>query len=299
VLAAAARVGYTVNPVARNLAGGRNQLIGVYTFERLFPMAHRDFYYPFLLGIEEECEAQAHDLLLFTSAANPSGRRAINHGGVNRLRLADGCVLLGLHVDVAELRRLATDRMPFVFIGRRDLPGAQISYVGADYAAATVEIVDRLHGVGHRRIGYFGIHDAPVGAPTERLDAYRAALRRLRLRAAGVHRLPPENIDRGLLDAMTDRGVTAVLAESPQLAGRIRTVALESDRRVPGDLSVAVLGDYDSTDGVDWTTYHIPRREMGRQSIRTLLELLAGDGSPRQLVLPCPVVEGATIGPLD
>src|SRR5882757_1694103 len=297
VLSAAARVGYTVNPVARNLAGGRNRLVGVYTFERLFPIAHRDFYYPFLLGIEEECEAQAQDLVLFTSAADPSGRRAIEHGGVNRLRLADGCVLLGLHVDVEELRRLASDRMPFVFIGRRDLPDVPISYVGADYAAATAELVDRLHSLGHRRIGYFGIHDAPAGAPTERFDAYRAALRRLRLRSVSARRLPPEQIDADLVAAMIGGGVTAVLAETPQLAARIRAVAAERGRRVPADFSIAVLGDYERSDDIDWTTYHIPRREMGRQSIRTLLELLAGDDAPRRLVLSCPIVAGTTIGP--
>src|SRR5882672_1299054 len=122
VLAAAEHLGYAANPAARSLAGGHNRLIGVYTFERLFPVQHRDFYYPFLLGIEEESEAASYDLLLFTSAADPSGRRSINHGGVNRLRLADGCVLLGLHVDGEQLVRLARDRTPFVFLGRREVP---------------------------------------------------------------------------------------------------------------------------------------------------------------------------------
>ena len=298
VLAAAARLGYTVNPVARSLAGGRNRLIGVYTFERLFPVQHRDFYYPFLLGIEQECEAQAYDLLMFTSAADPSGQRGIFHGDVNRLRLADGCVLLGLHADPTELARLARDRMPFVFIGRRELPGVELSYVGADYAAATTELVERLRQLGHRRISYLGIHDAPPGAPTERFDAYRGALHRVD--HSIVHRLAPDDVDAALVASLLDRGVTALLAETPQLAAAARAAVLAAGRRVPDDLSIAVLGDYDSGDNTRWTTYHIPREEMGRAAIRMLLELLDDDVDDpvRQIVLPCPVVPGETIGPV-
>ena len=41
-------------PVARTLAGGLNQILGVYTFESAFPLDEDDFYFPFLIGIEKE-----------------------------------------------------------------------------------------------------------------------------------------------------------------------------------------------------------------------------------------------------
>ncbi|MEV0631080.1 LacI family DNA-binding transcriptional regulator, partial [Nonomuraea wenchangensis] len=37
VLAAAAELGYSVNIAARSLKGGRNHLLGLYTFEPVFP----------------------------------------------------------------------------------------------------------------------------------------------------------------------------------------------------------------------------------------------------------------------
>lgn len=294
VLAAAERLGYTVNPVARNLAGGRNRLLGVYTFERLFPIAHRDFYYPFLLGIEEECETQAQDVLLFTSAADSSGRRTLDQGGVNRLRLADGCVLLGVHAPPEQMLRLAGDRMPFVFVGRIELP---ISYVAADHAGATAELIERLFALGHRRIGYFGSTDPRPDVPTERYEAYLAAGRRLRLPAPIAQQLPAGRIDASVIGELMDNGFTAFLAEMPDIAAAIRTAAESADRRVPDDISIAVLGDYGSADGTPWTTYHIPRQDMGRRAIRVLLDLFDDASGPRQVVLPCPIVAGATIGP--
>src|SRR5262245_48484111 len=60
--------GYVANPSARSLAGGRNRIIGVHTFEPVFPTTSVDFYFPFLLGMEQEAADLGYDLLLFTSA---------------------------------------------------------------------------------------------------------------------------------------------------------------------------------------------------------------------------------------
>ena len=104
-------LGYSINPVARSLAGGRNRLLGVYTFEAVFPAVGRDFYQPFLLGIEREAERVGYDLLLFTSASMPGKRRSIYAGGVNRLALADGSILLGRQDDKAEIA-IGQGRLP-------------------------------------------------------------------------------------------------------------------------------------------------------------------------------------------
>src|SRR5512133_2402972 len=72
-------LGYVANPVARSLAGGKNRLLGIFTYEPIFPFKHHDFFYPFLLGIEEEAEAQGYNLLLFTNVTNTDGKRSIFH----------------------------------------------------------------------------------------------------------------------------------------------------------------------------------------------------------------------------
>ena len=92
VLRAIQETGYVADPVARRLAAQHNRIIGVFTYEAVFPSGTGDFYHPFLVGIEERAESLGCDLLLLTSAPVVDGRRRIFHED-NRLRLADGCVL--------------------------------------------------------------------------------------------------------------------------------------------------------------------------------------------------------------
>ena len=133
-------LGYVTNPVARSLAGGKNHIIGIFTYESIFPLEYHNFYYPFLIGLEEEAQARGYDLLLFTSASLPQGGRSVYRQGANRLPLADGVIFLGLNENKEELATLVEQGYPLVFIGRRELPRGELSYVAADYAQATAEI---------------------------------------------------------------------------------------------------------------------------------------------------------------
>ena len=56
---------YVPNAAARSLRGGRNNLIGVHTFEPVFPVSPEDYYHEFLNGIEEEAVRAGLDLVLF------------------------------------------------------------------------------------------------------------------------------------------------------------------------------------------------------------------------------------------
>lgn len=300
VLAAATELGYSANVAARSLKGGRNHLLGLYTFEPVFPTDQRDFYFPFLLGVEEETARQGYDLLLFSSIT--AGDRAIYSGGVNRLKLADGCVLLGRNVRREELAELVREDFPFVFIGRRELDGAELSYVAADYVTATSDLVGELTRLGHKRILYLR---APGDAePTlDREQGYRQGL-------AGIG----EPIIRTLADPddltnverwLADTGATAVLVEPSEdnrLTTTLDAISAAGRLRFPHDCSIALLGDPPSGISAltpelrDWTRFSLPREEMARAAVQMLVELLAEQQAPRQLTVPCRFVAGDSIG---
>ncbi len=290
--------GYTVDIMGRRLRGGTNQILGVFTYESVFPSGVADFYRPFLLGIEEEAEAQGFDLLLFTSGGRRDGRRRIYDQGTNRLRIADGSVLLGRHNDPQELAQLVEEQFPFVFVGRRESPTGPISYVGADYVAATREVHDRLWALGHRRIGLLSVTEE--NEPTlDRRSGYEAAARKRRRAPLMYLEEDPAIVLRQALD----EGVTALLVESTAMADGILACAHDLGLTVPEDLSLVVLGDADPSQqpsvhavpstATDWSMFRIPRHEMGAHAVRVLVGLLKHP-KPRQLLLPCAIHEGAT-----
>lgn len=301
VLDAVNQLSYVVDPAARSLAGGQNAILGVFTFESIFPLTHRDFYYPFLVGIEEGAEDLGYDLLLFTSAGHQTGLRRIYRSGVNRLRMADGAILLGNEGSKEELQQLVDEGYPFVFVGRREVARGDVAYAGADYTAATSSVVEAMMAIGHRSIAYLG---APVQTEslTDRREGYRRALA-----GAGY------GFDPGLLYLCTDdelqppflvdlqrKGVTAIVVETGTLAPRFLHVCREMGIQIPRDLSFAMLGD----PTVDWdfehdiTMFRIPRREMGQEAIRLLAALLTDDyDGERQIMLPCEFVPGSTLMP--
>lgn len=300
VRAAVRKLGYVPNPVARNLAGGRNDILGVFTFESIFPIKQRNFYYPFLVGIEQGAEENGHDLLLFTSAGDPGSRRAIFRHGANRLQLTDGAVLLGHEPDKRDLRRLHQEGFPFVFVGRRELDGAELSWVAADYAGGTADVVTFLVELGHRRMAYLGEPDERESIH-DRIHGFRTALTALGLDGANapLAKLPPNDLTPERIGALLDAGVTAFLLENDAYARSLLAAADALGVSVPGDISFGVLGDplEPSEPAPDWTSFRIPRQEMGRQSLEVLLELLDDPSlAPIQRTLPCTLSPGASTG---
>ncbi|WP_162606217.1 LacI family DNA-binding transcriptional regulator [Jiangella asiatica] len=302
VLEVARSLGYVADPVARSLAGGTNRLIGVYTFESMFPMDHHDFYHPFLVGIEARAEALGYDMVLFTSATGADGGRSVYRDGVNRLRLADGCVLLGKETDRDDIVRLRDEGFRFVLVGRRDIPGDGVAFVGADYAKATEEVVDHLVALGHTTIAYL-----PARTPSEPSDdrdaGFTAARTRHGLRTDGL--VVPVDRDAGParsdVEGLLTAGATAFLAHESVVALRIHAILTELGLDVPRRCSVAALNDPpDGVPGPELTCFRIPRREMGALAVDLLIRQIESDEADAETVtLPCTFVAGETSGPKD
>jgi DNA-binding LacI/PurR family transcriptional regulator len=294
-------LGYIANPAARSLAGGRSSIIAVFTFEAIFPMDHRDFYYPFLIGIEQEAEQQGLDLLLITGGTG-SQRRNIYENGVNRLALADGAILLGME-NKDELISLLGEEFPFVFIGRRELPGNCHSYVMADYVSATAQIVHYLAEHDHERILY--LQSTKGREPTwDRLAGLRQGLADIGQNPgdALIWTGEPDDLTPALLSEYLGDGVTAIIAEDDLLGEQTLSITAAMGLACPADFSLAVLGDALSLveDEHPWTMWKSPRIEMGAEAVRLLVRLLNDPAhGPYRTVLSCQFAPGHTVSPRD
>lgn len=302
IWAAVRELGYVANPVAQNLAGGQTHIIAVFTFEAIFPIDSRSFYYPFLIGIEEAADERGYDLLLVTgNNGSTDGSRHIYQKGVNRLHRSDGAILLG-HGSRDEIYRLLAEQYPFVFVGKRNSPHDTISYVAADYIAASRHLIEHLIDCGHQRIAYLrSLRNTE--ATEDREQGVTQTLRESGLIADDqwLWQGSPQQLTAEVVSRYTAAGYTAFAVEDDELGQRLLAIAYELNLQCPDDFSLVVLGNplNPIMDVPDWTSFNIPRREMGREAFHLLLHLLtrSEDSSlkPLRKILPCTFKEGKTV----
>lgn len=301
VRAAISEFGYTPNLAARQLAGGHSGMLGVFTYEPVFPVYENNFYYPFLVGIEEQAEALGFNLLLFTGSRNVMGQRQIIRNGINMLQASDGAILLGTNEDREELGHLVNDQFPFVFVGRREINGQPLAYVATDYTRAAIAMVEHMAWHGHTRIMY-------VRGP---LENESAADRELGYREGCRIAELPDSAER--ITCLTDNGptgediqhwiragVTAFIVENIPIANALLEQADSIPLLAPEHFSIGALGNTgDPSEALRGVmTLDIPRREMGARAVDLLTAILYAPESvaSRQITLPCPLLPGVTVG---
>ncbi|KFL29449.1 LacI family transcriptional regulator [Devosia riboflavina] len=282
--------GYVADPVARRMVKGLNRILGVFTYEPAFPSGQADFFTPFLFGIEEAAQDKGYDLLLMTGA----GRERKIFGENARLRLADGCVILGRKFDNTELARLVAGDFPFVAVGRRDDAGGPVPYVGGDYAPATSALVERAKSFGHRRIAYVGLNEG-AESTVDRWYGFSRSVGEAELVTSifEVGRPPNE-----VLDILLSAGATCVFVTELADAIAIEHAARERGLSIPDDLSIVVLGNHIRAEepGRRFTSFAIPREAMARAATEMLVRRVEHDAPVEQLLLHCEPLEGDTLG---
>lgn len=300
IMTAARELRYVPNVTARALRGGRNRLLGVHAYEPLFPTSRESYYEEILVGIEQGSIRTGHDLVLFTSIHSGQGSTSIFDEGRNRLKIADGTLIIGFDQHDDELVRLAEEGFPFVFIGRREKPAALGPYVTADYVDAVREVTRRLRELGHRRVAYLGLSD-DAEPRLERRDGFARGAQENDLTVVDQTCGELGNADGHWLQRLTDGGATAVLVES---ASHLETVAQRcaaAGVRIPDQLSVIGLDSITDPAAMSrsWTHMRVPRREMGSRAVELLLEFIDGaHEATHHERLPCAFVPGETLQPV-
>jgi len=291
------QTGYVADPIARRMVNARNNILGVFTYEPAFPSEQADFFAPFLFGIEQAAHEHGYDLLLMTAA----GRTKDGHKRIfdesNRLRLSDGCIVLGQRFNRDELARLVSGDFPFVAIGRRAEAGGAVPYVGADYVSAVDTLVRLAGRYGHHDFGYVG---PKIGAESvsDRWTGFQRGIGECGELVCHVTRDGGDPLE--TLRVVTGSGATAVFFTELADAIPFRRAALAEGLSVPGDLSIVVLGSHirPGHTGTHFTSYAIPREEMGRKATLSLISRLEGKAGIEQTLLECQTIEGETLGPI-
>ncbi len=270
---AAEKLGYVPDPAAQNLVSGISNILSVFSYEPAFPFAAESEFYEFLLGIEKEAEESGFDILLLTkkSGAGPEdGDREIS---LNRLKLGDGGILIGIKRHTEILLRLMDDNFPLVFIGRRDLNGREVSMVGFDYYSIISSLVDLVWEHGHRNFLYlcYEVKEEPY---QDRLSALEELAGD---REGGSLQLSRQGINKEILRRALKEGVTLFFVERKEIALQMEELC-RKEGLVPGrDISAVLLEDQWFSSTLNWTCWSSERVKLGMEAVSILKGLIKGD----------------------
>src|SRR5216683_5010947 len=162
VMKAIADLKYHPNLHARNLAGGKSKTFG---------MIVSNMENPFFFDIYKTVESDAHAAGYEVVVANTDYRA---EQLVNSIRLMIGRRVAGLaaivsEVDPSLIDELSASRIPVVFydVGA---PRKNITNIRVNYRRGMEKVVDYLHSLGHRKLGFVG-HHSVLGPIHERVKA--------------------------------------------------------------------------------------------------------------------------------
>lgn len=147
---AAKELGYVPLAQAQAIRTGRVRSIGL-VLQISEHDAHGPFLTDFLAGVSAAASAEGWTLAVAT--ANSDSHMIDTLGRMVGERKADGFILQRTLVDDPRVRFLRREDVPFVMFGRTadDTGCAWFDILGED---AMYDAVLRLHGLGHRRIGF-------------------------------------------------------------------------------------------------------------------------------------------------
>ena len=289
VLAAAKRLRFRPNPLARNLRrGGPTNTIGFIMGELNNP-----FYYKVAAGIERELSVHGFSLVVATTDDTPEGEERVAEALLGQ-RLG-ALLLIPVADDQSYLegeRHLGT---PVIAIDRpaRNLVADSIVL---ENHRGVFEATTRLLERGHRRIGYV-CNPASVFTQTERLRGYRDALAAFGVReSARWERLaddlemPADGLVAELLDQ--DDAPTALITGN----NRVTIGALRALRDRHDDTTALVgFDDFDTADVLGVSVISYDPLALGRAAAEIVIDRIDDPtGFTRQLTLPTWIVERGT-----
>jgi DNA-binding LacI/PurR family transcriptional regulator len=291
VNAAIERLKYIPNRAARSLANRQTMAIALVVPEDTTRFFGDPFFAEIVQGITHGLEASDYVLnLQLASPSSPSEKtiRYLLGGNV------DGAIVVSHHSGDDFFTTLDAT-IPVVFGGRPYLPELhRNNFVDVDNAAGAAMGTQYLLDLGRRRVGIIA-GPTNMQAAIDRTEGWRRAVL-----AAGLDDTLIGQGDftmasggaalRDLLDRVPD--LDAVFAASDLMAAGAISALRERGRSVPDD--VAVVGFDDSSAALNAeipiTTVHQPSRLMGEQMASMLLDLLRGQPTERERVMPTRMV---------
>jgi LacI family transcriptional regulator len=287
VTAAAAKLGYRPNPVARSLRTRRSHTVGV-----LIPDLNNPLFPPIVRGLEDKLAAAGYVALIGNTDADASRERLIFEQ--MRARHVDGFVLATATLHDRLLAEAAAADLPVVLMNRLS-QDYSFSSVSVDNEQGARMAVSHLARLGHTRIAHIaGPQEASTGV--SRLRGFREGMTAHGLAVhedlvAYAARYTVEEGTRCALELLAVQGgFTAVAAANDMLAVGCYAALDEVGLQCPDDISVIGFNDMPFIDRLrpPLTTVRFPHYQLGTEAAQLLLERIGQRDAPVKILYLAP-----------
>jgi len=266
-----------------------------------FLLCNRDVHHTFqslvLLGAEAYCAANERELLFISFRYPITAPLSQLHlpGAFQRLDLVRGVVLSGTN-SAPMLELLRSRKIPFAVLGNNvigEWTPDEYQCVFSDDVQGAFDLTNHLISQGHRDIWFFG--DLSMPWYTRCAQGYRSAMSQANLepRSSELHAGDEELGYLAMRSVLSRKEpVTAVFAGSDQIARGVYEALRQSNRDIPGDVSVAGFND---TEGALFDPPLTSVREFPEQLGQHLAELTMRSlkdplGPRKQITIPTRLV---------
>lgn len=271
-------LGYVANTAARGLKTNRSRVLGVIARRIDDP-----FFSGVLQGIEEMLHEAGYSLFLAASHRDPGREKAIMQAmGERRV---DGIIISSTQIRPEHIRQLDQFDVPLVLINNQAIDQPDIHSVYHDDYFGSQVVTRYLLELGHRRIAYLGNENGGK-TNSERLQGYQDAMSEADVvvnpawQLMGANGQPDGGAEAMARLLQLAERPTAVVCYNDLMAIGAMQTAYQQHLLIPNDISVTGFDDIELAGYVtpSLTTFHQPKRELGREAAAIMLRVLNNDG---------------------
>lgn len=293
---AIAELGYRPDPVAQSLATRtRHRGIG-FVFPLLAPQV-AELEVRFIASAADVINSAGYAFLLMTHLDDNIGHlEEFAASG-----LAQGFILMQVQMHDPRVAYLQQRGIPFVLIGRCE-ENAGLVYVDSDIELGMQRCVERLAGLGHRRIAFLHQDDHLTGFAVRVLGAFQRTCQEMGVATVcapcALTLASGAEVMGVMLDA--DPQLTAAVIWNDRAAAGAGEAALARGRRIPQDLSL-VCFNYSSLPhllSLQPAVIDIRAETIAATAARMMLSMLEGvTPDPSQVLIEPLFAEGQSVAP--
>ena len=287
ILAAADELGWRPSNRARSLSVSKAFALGLVITRDPGVLSSDPFFPAFIAGVESVLAVRGQALVL--QVVTPGEDEAAGYRRLAQDGRVDGVFLSDLRHEDPRIELLTSLGLPAVTLNRPE-GSSPFPAVCLDDRPGTIEVVEHLLALGHRRIAHVAGPSAFVHA-TARSTAFVSALAAAGLKPAGIEEsdfTAAGGIEatRRLL-ALPDRP-TAIVYANDRMAIAGLGAAQQAGLSVPDDLSIAGFDDSELAEFVHpgLTTVRADPFSFGSVAADTLNQLIDGDADVSDVELP-------------